>query len=277
MTWKEALQPATRRRALVISREGWLVPRLVRRMVASGRKLPELTGLQLGDFAYRGPRFTNQCRNPEDLLTLKRMKSIGEAVLPLRICHSCGLRSSACTGAGFATKIRSRAENKFRRDRKITVWCCSRGCAIQANAIADMGPASHKWPVTLAQYSAQTAGLLDIRQIGSDRTETIVETSADTGHAEAENQVLDPEPAEAVSVRNIRLRRGGRPRKWRSEAERLRAYRARKRDEADSSVQRPCRREACGRTGSKLRGLTVQEGIHGSRRLQAIHEGQPQT
>jgi hypothetical protein len=81
--------------------------------------------------------------------------------------------------------------------------------------------------MTLAEYTRRQSDLLDIREAGSACTETISETRVDAGVAKAETQVLDQDSMASVSVR----RRGGRPRKWKNEAERLRAYRARKQDE----------------------------------------------
>jgi hypothetical protein len=152
--------------------------------------------------------------------------------LPTRTCHICGMASWACSAEGFTTKITSKAANKFRRDRQVSVWCCSRSCAIQANALSEMGPATHKWPMTLAEYTIQYANRLDIREVGADRTETIAETRVNTGATETEDQIPDQEAKEAVSVREIARRRGGRPRRWKSEADRLRAYRGRKREES---------------------------------------------
>ena len=103
-----------------------------------------------------------------------------------------------------------------------------------------MGSATHKWPITLAEFTAQKSALLDIREAGADRTETIAETRVNTGAAEAENQILDQEAIEAVSVREIVSKRGGRPRVWKSESDRLRAYRQRKREGMGHAIQLPC-------------------------------------
>src|SRR5262252_1719910 len=99
-------------------------------------------------------------------------------------CHVCGLPSWACAVVGFITKVKSKAENKFRRDRTATVWCCSQSCAVQAHAMSEMGAATDKWPMTLAEYTARRLGLLDIRKAGAGRTETIAETRINTGAKE---------------------------------------------------------------------------------------------
>jgi hypothetical protein len=50
--------------------------------------------------------------------------------------------------------LKEKPENNFSRERKITVWVCSDECAIQAMGIAKWGSATHKWPISLAQYRA---------------------------------------------------------------------------------------------------------------------------
>lgn len=67
-------------------------------------------------------------------------------------CENCGLPDGAHADKGHRLQITRRAENNFRRDSKTMVWVCSRECGVQALAISQYGIASHKWPVTLAQY-----------------------------------------------------------------------------------------------------------------------------
>jgi hypothetical protein len=132
--------------------------------------------------------------------------------------HMCGLPSWSVTG-GITTRLRVKASYGQKSDRWHTVWCCSNDCAIQSHAVAEMGPATRHWPVTLAEYAALNRD----RILGSDRTETIAEPRENSGSAEAKNEIVDPEVNPGVSVRQKRP--GGRPRKWQSEAARLRAYR----------------------------------------------------
>lgn len=89
-------------------------------------------------------------------------------------CHNCGLPSWAISSPGETVQLRVKAESHFRRDRHISAWCCSPGCAVQARAIAEMGSATHKWPISLDQFAA-------LEKARSDRYENrlqVVEKSA---------------------------------------------------------------------------------------------------
>lgn len=149
-------------------------------------------------------------------------------------CEMCGLPSSAAR-SGVRIRLRVAAENASRRDRKRTVWCCSKSCANQAFAVSMMGPATHKWPVTLAEFT--TAHCEEIEraiQAGSHRTETPFQAVDSTGPKNGDFAVLGLPRMEPISVRSQAYSaRKGRPRKWASEAERLRAYRATRRASAD--------------------------------------------
>ena len=146
-------------------------------------------------------------------------------------CEVCGLPSWA-TDSGVRIKLRLKAENSFRRDHSRTVWCCSRPCAVQAFAISKMGPASHRWPVSLADFETVHRHEIERALEGSDRTETPLETRINSGVEEANFEVALPPHQEEVSVRSqVVSARNGRPRKWGSEAQRLKAYRNRRRVE----------------------------------------------
>jgi len=94
--------------------------------------------------------------------------------------------------------------------------------------MSEMGLNTYKWPLTLAEYAARRLGLLDIRKAEADRTETIAETRINTGAKEGKSQVIVPEATGIVSVQKTAFKRKvGRPKKWSSEASRLRAYRSR--------------------------------------------------
>lgn len=71
-------------------------------------------------------------------------------------CHNCGLPAACISGSGrkVVLHVRPRPGEKFKREHRCTVWCCGDKCAIQALAIARYGPATHKWPITLAQFRA---------------------------------------------------------------------------------------------------------------------------
>jgi hypothetical protein len=50
--------------------------------------------------------------------------------------------------------VNSKPANNFCRATRRKVWCCSDLCAYQSLAIAQYGPASHRWPITLSQFIA---------------------------------------------------------------------------------------------------------------------------
>jgi hypothetical protein len=52
---------------------------------------------------------------------------------------------------GRSVQIQLAAGYGEKRPRKSTVWVCSDECAIQAMGISKYGPATFRWPVTLAQ------------------------------------------------------------------------------------------------------------------------------
>ena len=88
--------------------------------------------------------------------------------------------------------------------------------------MARYGLTTYKWPVTLAQFRATHP--LE----GLDRTETMAETRINTGAKIGlfENLALEARE-EFPHANRASKRKGGRPRKWRSEAERVREYRRR--------------------------------------------------
>jgi len=130
----------------------------------------------------------------------------------------CGLPSWAVSRGGVFTKLHIKAANRFGRDRRITVWCCTESCALQSRAVAQMGPASHKWPMTLAEFASWE---------GSNRYETPAQTRINTGAAEADFQEVGLPYTEAKNV--TKPLPNGRPRKFPSTAARMRAYRQRHR------------------------------------------------
>jgi len=66
-------------------------------------------------------------------------------------CENCGIPEGALLSPGQKVKVKRSAKY---RTVKHSVWCCSDNCAIQTLATALYGPASHKWPITLAQFRA---------------------------------------------------------------------------------------------------------------------------
>src|SRR5215467_11048091 len=107
-------------------------------------------------------------------------------------CHVCGLPSWACAVVGFITNVKSKAENKFRRDRTATVWCCSQSCAVQAHALSEMGTATHKWPITLAEFSA-------LNPLPA-RTETPMEVTENIEAKKGKSQFIVPVGTDGISV-----------------------------------------------------------------------------
>lgn len=136
----------------------------------------------------------------------------------MEVCENCGLPAWAVTGRGYRVVIYTKAE-KFRRSSKRTVWCHVEECAAQALAVSRYGAASHKWPITLAQFRSLPEVQEVIRRSACTENGSQVVDSRDAQKGLNEEMRLPHIPA--ISVRK------GRPRKWISEAERLRAYRER--------------------------------------------------
>jgi hypothetical protein len=142
-------------------------------------------------------------------------------------CFTCGLPD-----ATVKAKVRLRRENAYRRDSRRTLPFCNSECARQAmflqlevrstrdSVTRFMGGS----PINYAEFSERVP--LEIVE-GSDCSETIAESRVNTGSTNALIENLDPEYREGVSERHMGLysRRGGRPRKWASDAERMKAYR----------------------------------------------------
>lgn len=69
-------------------------------------------------------------------------------------CHNCGLPDPG-TKKGHSITITIKPENGFQRQRKVTVWTCCDECRVQALGQAKYGPATHRWPITLAQFRSR--------------------------------------------------------------------------------------------------------------------------
>jgi len=69
-------------------------------------------------------------------------------------CENCGLPSWCVEGDGITIQIEAKAENKFQRTRKRTVWCHSDECAIQCLGLSKYGNDTSRWPITLSQFRA---------------------------------------------------------------------------------------------------------------------------
>lgn len=68
-------------------------------------------------------------------------------------CENCGLPEGALINPGVDIEIKHHAENRFKRESNITVWCCTEECAVQTKARAKYGESSHKWPISLAKFA----------------------------------------------------------------------------------------------------------------------------
>ena len=156
-------------------------------------------------------------------------------------CEICSMPSWAIASNGVSFRLRQSAKNACQRESKRTVWCCSESCTRQVFAISKMGAASHKWPISFAEFCAAHAAEITKAQAGSDCYETYAETRINRGSKEGLFQFMGPEYQEGVSSRSeapkVSIpRKGGRPRKWSSNAAKMRAHRAQKRELQESSV-----------------------------------------
>src|ERR1700735_3655770 len=68
-------------------------------------------------------------------------------------CHNCGLpQGSLLSTAGRTVQVKGTQNYGAQRTRTLTAWCCCEECATQARAISKYGPATFRWPITLAQF-----------------------------------------------------------------------------------------------------------------------------
>ena len=68
-------------------------------------------------------------------------------------CENCAIPQGACGNVGNSIQIGAEKRYGDKRARKVTVWCCSESCAIQAAGISEYGGKTSAWPVTLSQYT----------------------------------------------------------------------------------------------------------------------------
>jgi len=139
-------------------------------------------------------------------------------------CENCGLPAWAVSGPGVKLTIEAKPENRFQqnqRARKRTVWCHNEECAIQTLAVSKYGPASHKWPITLAQFRAMNRDV--IRRAACYEIPSQDADSRDPKNALNEKVSLPRTERLLGEFRNA----GGRPRRFNSNAARQREYRNR--------------------------------------------------
>lgn len=70
-------------------------------------------------------------------------------------CRNCGLPEGTNPSPGRNVSITLAPEYGAKRQRKVSVWCCSDECAWQALGTAKYGP-SHRWPISLAKFRSIT-------------------------------------------------------------------------------------------------------------------------
>ena len=71
-----------------------------------------------------------------------------------KTCENCGLPSWAVSGDGVEVTIQQKPENRYQKTRRRMVWCHSEECAVQCLAVSKYGRATHKWPLSLAEFRA---------------------------------------------------------------------------------------------------------------------------
>jgi hypothetical protein len=143
--------------------------------------------------------------------------------MSVNYCENCGLPEWAVSGTGVPVKITVKPVSRFKRRASTkTVWCHDEECALQALAISKYGRASHKWPITLAQFRAMYKL--------SARHEKSLQNADSKTSSEGLNQKSISEHGLPIFVTQK-----GRPRKSRvlSDAERARAYRVRQQEARD--------------------------------------------
>jgi hypothetical protein len=69
-----------------------------------------------------------------------------------KTCENCGLPSWAVSGDGVQVTIQQKPENRYQKTRRRTVWCHSEECAVECLAFSKYGRATHKWPLSLAEF-----------------------------------------------------------------------------------------------------------------------------
>lgn len=142
-------------------------------------------------------------------------------------CENCALPSESIASVGFDFSLETRPDNKFQhRSTKHKIWCCSGECVIQSLARNKYGEASHKWPVTLAEFR-QIEGIPFLRSLQrSDRDEI---PSQVIDNKDSEKGLFEEMTNDALEGFRNAPRRSGRPKTHFTAADRQRAYRDRQR------------------------------------------------
>lgn len=151
----------------------------------------------------------------------------------VRSCYNCGLPEDATCSPGETLRLRILSKARFKRDCTKTVWVCAPVCSLQARAIAAMGPATYKWPMTLAEFAATEKRHHRRSLAGQTVTKTDANRQCLRGSQRddfANMELPQPESVLVTQEGPGTHRKGGRPRVANplSPAERMRAYRQRK-------------------------------------------------
>jgi hypothetical protein len=75
------------------------------------------------------------------------------------VCENCGLPDGARPIPGFQVQVTRKAENRFKRDSKATVWVCSRECGVQILGVSTYGKATSRWPISLEEFRMTVASM----------------------------------------------------------------------------------------------------------------------
>jgi hypothetical protein len=146
-------------------------------------------------------------------------------------CENCGIPQGTYSQPGYwlTLQFMPQVGGKWTRQQKRTVWTCGSACAVQTMAIAAMGLPSHKWHMTLKEFTSQmeAAGKLDFLK-GQTAGQTIAKTRINSGLQEAQFDNLGLDHSEGFVTR-----KGGRPPAQNPSADTLRKRRQRQRDDSE--------------------------------------------
>ncbi len=166
-----------------------------------------------------------------------------------KTCFNCGLPDDCTTRQGSSVVLRLRPSNSFCREARRKVWCCSDECAYQATFLQLETRSTREAitrllglrPITFGQFLRLPIELVETR---SDRAETISEVVDSVDSKNGKIGFMGLPHMDLVSAREngFKTRKGGRPRKWKSEAERHRAYRERSLPDRTPETRKPTRR-----------------------------------
>jgi hypothetical protein len=147
------------------------------------------------------------------------------------VCFNCGLPDPRVRAS---VVLRERDGNPYKHDSTRVLPFCGEECArqttfLQLHTVSTPDRVTRFLagkPITYAEFKAKVPVAVERRPSGQDRSETIAEARVNSGAAEAENGLLGLPHAEPENggFPNAK-RRGGRPRKWKNDAERMRARR----------------------------------------------------